>query len=131
MALKDRPVLGGPITPVMIETGYYWQAVTIPAGASISLAVDIGDGRMATHLILPDGFEGNAIQFKVSHEGATFVDLYDKTGTIVKPTAGASRAIVLPDGLVGIRHFSIVAYTTAAVQVQAAARTLFVLTASV
>ena len=118
-------------TTVTSSSVYSALTADIDAGASVSDAIDIGQGQMATHVVLPADLLGNKIQFKVSADGETFVDLYDKTGTIVSQVAAASRAIAIPDALIGVRHFQVVTYTDAAVQAQDAAMTLTILRATV
>jgi hypothetical protein len=49
--------------------------------------------------ILPAAFEGTSISFKVSHNGVTYVALYDATDTLVAVTVTQGRAYAFPIAL--------------------------------
>lgn len=49
--------------------------------------------------ILPASFEGTSISFKVSHDGVTYVALYDATNTLVAVTVTQGRAYAFPIAL--------------------------------
>jgi hypothetical protein len=68
----------------------------IPAGATgISAALDLNDSRLGV-IYVPAGWLAANITFQVSHDGATFANLYDSTGAEYTVTAAASRAIAVP-----------------------------------
>lgn len=62
----------------------------IESGESLSAPVDVGVG-------IPAGWAAGAtaITFQASHDGVTWQDLYNDTGTEVSATAAASRNVSL------------------------------------
>lgn len=95
---------------------------TIPSGESLSNAVRLGE-RKHVGLIMPSAWTAADVTFQVSADGATFVNLYDKTGTEASTKADASQGIQLGDfDLAPWEYLKLRSGTAAVPVVQAAAR---------
>jgi len=72
------------------------RTATIASGESLSHKVEVGNGKFHG-LSIPAGWAAGAtaITFQVSHDGVTWQDLYNDTGTEVSATAAASRNVSL------------------------------------
>ena len=72
------------------------RTATIASGESLSHKIDVGNGKFHG-LSIPAGWAAGAtaITFQVSHDGVTWQDLYNDTGTEVSATAAASRNVSL------------------------------------
>jgi len=106
----------------------YGGNVTIASGTALTDAINAPNGVAC--IVMPAAWTAANLTFQVSTDGAAFADLYDATGTEYTVTAAAGRAILLPlADLLGIRFFRIRSGTAATPVNQAAARSLFVLTA--
>lgn len=102
----------------------YSVDITIANGASLSTALDLGEGRVA-FLVMPAAWTAADISFQVSADGAAFVDLFKPDGTEYTLTVAASRAILLPlADFLGIRHIKIRSGKTGAAVNQAADRAM-------
>jgi|GEM_PF-5183820 len=74
-------------------------AATIPNGASLSNAIDLG-GLRAGNLVMPAAWTANSLGFLVSHNGTDYSTLFDDTDTEVLITTdeivtGRARALPL------------------------------------
>ena len=67
---------------------------TIPNGETISGTVDLRTIGVAVGLIMPAAWTAAAITMRVSHDGVTFVDMYDTIGEW-RTAAAADRGISL------------------------------------
>jgi hypothetical protein len=77
------------------EDGFLTRSTaTIKNGESVSNAIRIKYAKYVG-LLTPSAWTAADIAFQVSHDGSTFVDLYDDSGSRVTVTAAASRAIAL------------------------------------
>lgn len=72
------------------------RTATIASGESLSHKIDVGNGKFHG-LSIPSGWAAEAamITFQVSHDGVSWQDLYNDTGTEVSATAAASRNVSL------------------------------------
>lgn len=108
------------------------RTATIASGESLSHKVDVGNGKFHG-LSIPAGWAAGAtaITFQVSHDGVTWQDLYNDTGTEVSATAAASRNVSLSSialDLAPWRFIKIRSGTSASVVIQegnAAAKYVF------
>ena len=73
-------------------------SVTIPAGASVSDAADLGDGLLCM-IAVPPGFAGDALAFQVSHDGTEFRSLREDMSV----RAGCAVPLARPIGGVYLR----------------------------
>lgn len=86
----------------------------------------MGDSR-AARITIPDLWTAANLTFRVSHDGVTWNDLYDKAGTEYTVTAAAGRAIILPiTDFHGIRHMKVRSGTSALPVLQTADRAIIV-----
>lgn len=83
-------------------------SVAIANGTSLTAAIDLGTARLVG-LIMPAAWTAASITFQVSHDGVTFVDLYNSSGTaVVLNSPAASRAYSLDASLfIGWRHMKV------------------------
>lgn len=72
------------------------RSAVIDSGENLSRALDVGDGKFHG-ISIPAGWAAGAttITFQVSHDGVTWQNLYNDTGTEVSATAAASRNVSL------------------------------------
>lgn len=80
---------------------YSHQTMTIAQAAALSDAVDNTEG-MAMGFVTPSALEATTnIGFKVSHDGVTFVPLYDNAGSLVNVAVAvnAARGYQIPDAV--------------------------------
>ncbi len=83
------------------------QTVTIASGQSLSGSIFIGPGRTIKEIIMPSAWTVANLSFQVSHDGTTFVDLYNKDGTETVYTAAASRGIIAGSEFSGTLYLKI------------------------
>lgn len=106
------------------------RTVTIPAGESVSDAVDVFSYRCIA-IIMPSSWTAANLTFKVSSTlTGTYNDLYDDAGTELTALAAASRVISIDagSGVMGpVRYLQIRSGTSGTPVVQTAARTLTLL----
>ena len=113
---------GGNAVP-MGQTGV--GVATIPAGGSLSGAIDLATQRLAG-IAIPAAWSAANLTFQASTDGATFNDLYDWLGgEYTVQVGGPARHVQLPlADFLGLRHLKIRSGTAAAPVNQAASRTL-------
>lgn len=99
---------------------------TIANGASLSDAVDCGDGFRPVRIIIPASWTTANLTFQTSNDGVAFNDAYyDYGGEVTVAVGGASRAIVLPPSIFfGIRRFKVRSGTAGTPVNQGGARSL-------
>lgn len=97
----------------------------IADSASLGAAIDCG-GFSALGVVIPSGWDTNALSFQVSADGSTYVDLEDENGNEYSiPGALASKAYPLdPPVFAGWRYLKPRSGTSAAAVTQSGAVTL-------
>lgn len=82
--------------------------VTVANGQSLSPAVDLGNLRLCG-LETPASIDGaTSLTFQASADGATYLNLYDATGTEKTITVSTSRRVLLaPADFYGIRWIKV------------------------
>ncbi len=63
------------------------------------------DGYSMFGIITPATFEPTTVKFQIDNGANTWVDLYDKTGTLITLTLATSRATDLPGELANFPRF--------------------------
>lgn len=112
------------------------SAFTIEANASLSDAVDIGctaHGQRIVAIAMPSAWTPADLTLQASHDdGTTYNDVYDDDDAEVVIQAGASRYIVLDrdmaSRLTNLRFIKLRSGTSGSAVIQAAARTIEVVT---
>jgi hypothetical protein len=80
-------------------------SITIPAGESLSSALDLTTGSLA-QLLSPDVWSPPAnISFMLSADGASFQDVYDETGNEIVWAMDAGRAVAIDPVLTSAATF--------------------------
>lgn len=100
----------------------------IANGAALSGIVDIGEGWVASKVLIPGAITGTKLTFQISPDGVTFYNLKTSAGAELEPAMAASDSISL--GLtefMGIRYLKLRTGTSGAPTLQAAERTLKVI----
>ena len=99
--------------------------VTIASGASLSSAVNLRGGLLAT-IEMPAAWDAANLTFQSSGDGVTFANLYDENGTEVTVVASTSRRIRLePSQWAAIQQIKVRSGTSGTAVNQSAARTLY------
>lgn len=62
---------------------------TIADGAALSDAVALGDHRGISTVRIPASWSTGVVSFAVSHDGTTYVPLYDRDGEVTFPAASS------------------------------------------
>jgi hypothetical protein len=84
---------------------------TFATSTTVSAAVDLGVTRLVG-LTVPASFEGTVLTPQSNDDGAGYKNIYDKTGTQLTITVGASRRVILsPADYLGIRTLQFVSGT--------------------
>lgn len=97
------------------------EVVTIAAGQAFSTAIDYRD-YIAGGYVVPNPFSGLQMRFEVSHDGTTWTDLYDNTGTIITRTIALSAYFEIPSEAASARYIRL-----DAVSPQASTRSMLVM----
>jgi hypothetical protein len=117
------PYLSQPYAEPVIETA------TIDSGKSLSDAITLDPAHYAFAIAMPDSWTAANLTFQVSHDGATWKDLYDDEGNEVLVYAAASRMIRLyPEEWAAFKYLKIRSGTSGSAVNQGADRTLIILT---
>lgn len=103
---------------MLIERIKNHGTTTIASSGTKSGAIDTADYAICI-CYLPASLTGTAITFEVSHDGTTFVPLYDASGAAVSRTVAASRAFYVPPEVMAAKQFKLVSGSS-----EGAARTI-------
>jgi len=87
---------------------------TIPAGGSVSPAVDLHGGKIVAIQLGGTAWDAAGITFQASADNVTYNDVYDESGNEVALTVDASRYIVFDsvENLRGVRYLKVRSGTT-------------------
>ncbi len=98
--------------------------VTIASGASLSGAVQLGDGVLAG-ILMPAAWTAAALTFEGSMDGSTFKPIYDDVGVEIQFTVDADRVVIVaPYDFSALKFMKVRSGTLAAGVNQAAERIL-------
>jgi len=115
--------LAQPYAEPVIETG------VIEATESLSAAITLDPAHYAFGIGLPAVWTAADLTFQVSHDGATWKNLYDDEGNEVTVSAAAARMVRLyPEEWAAFKYLKIRSGTSGSPVAQAADRTLIILT---
>lgn len=102
--------------------------VTIALGASLSDAVDIGQGAAVVRIGMPTAWTAAVLTLSVSDDNVTYRNLYDRNGNEYTLQAGTARSIIVPPAdTYGSRYLKVRSGTSGTPVTQATAQTLRVL----
>lgn len=76
-------------------------SVTIADGASLSDALALGDYRGVATVRIPASWSTGVVSFAVSHDGTTYVPLYDRDGEVTFPAASSVGFTIDPTLFLG------------------------------
>ncbi len=85
--------------------------LTIPENNTVSDAKRTGFKSTPVAIIFPT-MVGTSVTFKVSYDGVTFLDLYDKTGTLVTVNKVAGYRALDPDAFMSVQELKVVSSNT-------------------
>jgi hypothetical protein len=103
-------------------------AATIANGASLSGAVNLGNGGLAA-IVMPSAWTAAVLTFQGSSDGTNFYNLYDDTGSEITATVSTSRIVALqPSLFAGLRYVKVRSGTSGAAVNQGGERALVLLT---
>ncbi len=87
----------------------HWSggSVAIDSGETDSEPI-LAQAMAQSGFILPAAFTGTGISFKVSHDGETYVLLYDAANALVSVTVTQGRAYAFPISLFGFSYIILV-----------------------
>lgn len=98
--------------------------VTIVSGQSLSPAV-VANNMHLVGIVMPAGWDAAAITLQASFDGGTFNNAFDNNGAEITIQAAASRAIILPPGLLpGVQQLKVRSGTNAVAVNQTADRAI-------
>lgn len=104
------------------------KSTTIEASESLSDALELEPAHYAFAIVTPATWTAADLTFQVSHDGATWRNLYDDEGNEVTVTAAASRMIRLyPEEWAAFKWLKLRSGTSGSPVTQAADRILSVL----
>jgi hypothetical protein len=104
------------------------KTATIASGASLSGYVEIDEAKHIG-IVMPAEWTAADLTFQVSHNGSTWYDLYNDSGTEVTIVADSGRSISLDVAALSLapwQHLKIRSGTSSVPVTQTAARTLYV-----
>jgi hypothetical protein len=106
-----------------------YETTEIESGKSLSDAIELDPAHYAFAIGMPAAWTAANLTFQVSHDGATWKNLYDDEGNEVTVTAAASRMIRLyPEEWSAFKYLKIRSGTSGSPVTQAADRTIGILT---